>query len=149
MKLNFFTLASMVAAGTVMEDKEIAQSGSSDFEELRRQIYAELARRLDDETASPADKSLEQSENMPEERERRWWAHAETASPDDESLEQSENMPEERERRWWSHAETASPDDESVAENLHNTYAAMPEERQRRFWVRFFIGHPIKGKMIF
>ena len=29
----------MVAAGTVMEDKEIAQSGSSDFEELRRQIY--------------------------------------------------------------------------------------------------------------
>ena len=63
----------------------------------------------------------------------------ETAPPAYNSLDQSENMPEERERRWWSHAETASPDDESVAENLHNTYAAMPEERQRRFWVRFLL----------
>merc|ERR1711990_270233 len=60
-------------------------------------------------------------------------------------MEESENMPEERQRRFWgalaghviSHVlgdETASPDAESTAENLHNTYAAMPEKRQRRFW---------------
>ena len=79
---------------------------------------------------------------------RRWWA----VPPGGNSLEQSENMPEERERRGdddWDHSIYApSPDAESIAENLQNTYAAMPEERQRRFWVRFFIGHPIKGKMI-
>merc|ERR1711953_776015 len=108
MKLKLFTLASMAAAGTVRQDKEIASSGGSDMEELKRQVFAELARRLDDETASPADNSLEQSENMSEERERRWWAGDETASPDDESF----------------------------AENLHNTYAAMPEKRQRRFWAK-------------
>merc|ERR1711990_1023429 len=91
MKLKLFTLASMAAAGTVRQDKEIASSGGSDLEELKRQVYAELARRLDDETASPADNSLEQSENMPEERERRFFNlfhhfGDETASPADNSL---------------------------------------------------------------
>ena len=108
----------------------------------------------------PGGNSLEQSENMPEERERRfvepsfwsWVGGLGTASPADNSLEQSENMSEERERRGddnWGNIYAPSPDAESFAENLLNTYAAMPEERQRRFWVRFFIGHPIKGKMIF
>merc|ERR1711990_111350 len=98
MKLKLFTLASMVAAGTVSQDKEIASSGGSDLEELKRQVYAELARRLDDETASPADNSLEQSENMPEERERRMvvahrWPGEVPASPDTYAT-----MPEKRQR---------------------------------------------------
>ena len=61
----------------------------------------------------------------------------ETASPADNSMEQSDNVPQERKRRKFHFLgdETASPDAESTAENLHNTYAAMTEKRQRRFWV--------------
>ena len=39
MKLKLFTIASMAAAGTVRQDKEIASSGGSDLEELKRQVY--------------------------------------------------------------------------------------------------------------
>ena len=82
----------------------------------------------------------------------------------DENSAPAENMPEERQRRFWvsfflyvmretdflqgavAHAAGQfakgfmghETDVATAAENLHNTYAQLSVERQRRFWVRFF-----------
>ena len=108
--LKAFTLSSMVAAGTVMRETEASAS----------------------DIAEPADNSMEQLENMPAERQRRFWvrflighltteiticlkfikrqlaanaAHAVinhyVGDESDSPAEQSENMPEERQRRFW------------------------------------------------
>ena len=83
----------------------------------------------------------------------------------DENSAPAENMPEERQRRFWvsfflkvmrekliflqgavAHAAGQfakgfmghETDVATAAENLHNAYAQQPVERQRRFWVRLF-----------
>ena len=82
----------------------------------------------------------------------------------DEAQSPAENMPEERQRRFWvsfflkvmretdffqgavAHAAGQfakgfmgqETDVATAAENLHNAYAQLPVERQRRFWVRLF-----------
>ena len=84
---------------------------------------------LGDENSAPA-------ENMPEERQRRFWV----------SFFKSH----ERETVFWQGAVAHAAgqfakgfmghetDVATAAENLHNAYAQQPVERQRRFWVRLF-----------
>merc|ERR1712226_1519193 len=140
--LKAFTLSSMVAAGTVLRETEASASGIAEPKERERRFLGMLAAAaahhflgddVADETASPADFSMEQSENMPEERERLFWgalAHAAGSVArgllGDEAQSPAENMPEERQRRFWGAVAHAAGqfakgfmgDDSPNAENL-------------------------------
>merc|ERR1719454_1396766 len=169
--LKAFTLSSMVAAGTVLRETEASASDIAEPKERERRFLGMLAAAaahhflgndVADETASPADFSMEQSENMPEERQRRFWhelaanaAHAVinhyVGDESDSPADQSENMPEERQRRFWGALAHAAG---SVARGLLGDEAQspaenMPEERQRRFWgaVAHAAGQFAKGFM--
>merc|ERR1712003_525571 len=63
----------------------------------------------------------------------------------DENSAPAENLPEERQRRFWGAVAHAAgqfakgfmgheTDVATASENLHNTYAQLSVERQRRFW---------------
>merc|ERR1712226_684125 len=159
--LKAFTLSSMVAAGTVLRETEASASGIAEPKERERRFLGMLAAAaahhflgddVADETASPADFSMEQSENMPEERQRRFWgalAHAAGSVARGLLGEKSENwhsaynaLSVERQKRFWgqlahaagSFAKGFMGDSSPNAADLHNEYAAMPEHRQRRFW---------------
>ena len=78
--LKVFTLSSMVAAGTVMRENEASASDIAESKQRQRRFggihflyHHFLGDDVADETASSADNSMKQSENMPKERERRFW----------------------------------------------------------------------------
>ena len=122
---------------------------------IQRQLAANAAHAainhyVGDEADSPADNSLEQSENMPEERHRRFWVRFFLKVMNDllNCLKGALAHAAGSVARSFLGDQDNAPDVATAAENLHNTYAAMSEKRQRRFWVRFFIGHPTTGKTV-